>query len=154
GQEPCLRTAHGAALARDAPWRESCPPRRRVPEATSMTDSAPRTTYDSAAWLAAIVESSNDAVIGNSLQGVIRSWNSGAERLFGYAAQEVVGQPVIMLFPPDRVHEEADFMRRIHRGERVDRYETIRVRKDGTLIPVSVTLAPITARDGSITGVA
>jgi len=114
----------------------------------------PKTTYDQAAWLAAIVEASNDAIIGKSLQGVIRSWNPGAERLFGYSAQEAIGESITMLFPSDRLHEEADFMRRIHKGERVDRYETVRVRKDGTPIPVSVTLAPINDREGSIVGVA
>ena len=119
-----------------------------------MTDSFPGTTYASAAWLAAIVESSNDAIISKSLQGVIRSWNPGAEGLFGYSAQEAIGQSITVLFPPERLDEEADFMRRIHKGERVDRYETVRVRKDGTQIPVSVTLAPITDRDGSIVGVA
>lgn len=114
----------------------------------------PKTTYDQAAWLAAIVEASNDAIIGKSLEGVIRSWNAGAERLFGYAAQEAIGQGITILLPSERLHEEADLMRRIHKGERVDRYETVRVRKDGTQIPVSVTLAPITDGDGSIVGVA
>jgi PAS domain S-box-containing protein len=119
-----------------------------------MTDFSPSTTYDSAAWLAAIVESSNDAIISKSLQGVIRSWSPGAERLFGYSASEAIGQPITMLFPHERLHEEADLMRRIHDRERVDRYETVRLRKDGTPIPVSVTLAPIIGRDGSVVGVA
>src|SRR5438876_1759514 len=98
---------------------------------------------DSAAWLAAIVQSSNDAIISKTPQGIIRSWSPGAERLFGYRADEAIGQPIAMLFPPDRLHEEAAFMRRIHLGERIDRYETVRVRKDHTPVDVSVTLAPI-----------
>src|SRR5437016_6045234 len=108
----------------------------------------------SAAWLAAIVESSNDAIISKTLQGVIRSWNPGAERMFGYRADEVIGRPITILFPADRLHEEAELMRRILLGERIDRYETVRVRKDGTQVDVSVTLAPITSPGGPIVGVA
>jgi PAS domain S-box-containing protein len=109
-------------------------------------------TGELAAWLAAIVESSDDAVISKSLQGVIRSWNPGAERLFGYRAEEVIGHPITMLFPADRLHEEVEFLRRIRSGERVEHYETIRVRKDGTQVPISVTLSPIVGPDGRIVG--
>ena len=119
-----------------------------------MTSSPPGARDDSAAWLAAIVESSNDAIVSKTMQGVIRSWNPGAERLFGYRAEEAVGGPITMLFPADRLHEEVEFMRRIQRGERIDRYETVRIRKDGTPVPVSVTLAPIADPAGAIVGVA
>jgi len=119
-----------------------------------MTSSLPGARGDSAAWLAAIVEASNDAIVSKTVEGVIRSWNPGAERLFGYRAEEATGQPITMLFPPDRLHEETEFMRRIRRGERIDRYETIRIRKDGTPVPVSVTLAPIADPAGAIVGVA
>src|SRR5258706_556822 len=108
----------------------------------SMKGSLPGARGEADAWLAAIVESSNDAIVSKTIQGVIRSWNPGAERLFGYRADEATGQPITMLFPADRLHEEAEFMRRIQRGERIDRYETIRIRKDGTPVPVSVTRAP------------
>src|SRR6266540_2412491 len=113
-----------------------------------MTSSLPGATGDSAAWLAAIVESSNDAIVSKTVHGVIRSWNPGAERLFGYRAEEATGQPITMLFPADRLHEETEFMRRIQR------YETVRIRKDGTPVPVSVTLAPIADPSGAIVGVA
>ena len=119
-----------------------------------MTSSLPGARGDSAAWLAAIVESSNDAIVSKTVHGVIRSWNPGAERLFGYRAEEATGQPITMLFPADRLHEETEFMRRIQRGERIDRYETVRIRKDGTPVPVSVTLAPIADPSGAIVGVA
>src|SRR2546428_4302640 len=92
-------------------------------------------TDDVTAWLAAIVEFSDDAIISKTLQSVIRSWNPGAERLFGYRAEEVIGQPITILFPPDRLHEEDEFLRRIRSGERIEHYETVRVRKDGSQVP-------------------
>ena len=104
-----------------------------------MTGPPVGTRDDSAVWLAAIVEASNDAIVSKTLQGIIRSWNPGAERLFGYRAAEAIGQPITMIFPADRLHEEVEFMRRIRRGERIDRYETVRIRKDGTSVSVSVT---------------
>ena len=119
-----------------------------------MTSFPPGARDDPSVWLAAIVESSNDAIVSKTVQGVIRSWNPGAERLFGYRAEEAIGRRITMLFPADRLHEEAEFMRRIQRGDRIDRYETIRIRKDGTPVPVSVTLAPIANPGGSIVGVA
>ncbi len=107
---------------------------------------------DSAAWLAAIVESSDDAIIGKTLQGVIRSWNPGAERLFGYRADDVIGQPITILFPAERLHEEVEFLRRIQSGERIEHYETVRVRKDGAQVSVSITLSPIATSGGAIVG--
>jgi PAS domain S-box-containing protein len=98
------------------------------------------------AQLAAIVESSDDAIISKSPDGVIKSWNSGAEKLFGYSAEEAIGKPMPMLFPPDRAGEEAEILARIRQGERVDHFDTVRVRKDGKQIDVSVALSPI--RDG------
>jgi PAS domain S-box-containing protein len=96
--------------------------------------------------LAAIVDSSMDAIISKDINGIITSWNDAAERLFGYTPAEAVGQPVTMLIPPDRLGEEALIIARIRAGERVPSYETVRQRKDGTLIPVSLTVSPI--RDG------
>jgi two-component system, LuxR family, sensor kinase FixL len=105
-----------------------------------------------AARLAAIVESSDDAIIVKDLNGVILSWNRAAERLFGYTASEVLGLPVTVIFPPDRVEEEAVILGRIRSGERVDHYETARRRKDGQIIDVSVTISPIRDASGNIAG--
>ncbi len=102
--------------------------------------------------LAAIVESSDDAILGKNLEGIITSWNAAAERMYGYSAQEIVGQPVTLLFAPDRQDEFMQIMARILRGERVDHYETMRVRKDGTLLTVSVTVSPIKDSTGTIIG--
>src|SRR5262249_11673768 len=96
--------------------------------------------------LAAIVESSDDAIISKNLDGIITTWNRGAERLFGYKADEVVGRPVTMLMPPERVDEEPGILARLRRGERIDHYETVRRHKDGTRIDISLTVSPI--RDG------
>src|SRR5579859_3622521 len=102
--------------------------------------------------LAAIVESSNDAIIGKTKEGIITSWNSAAERIFGYTAEEAVGQPVTLLLPPDREDEFTTFMEQIAHGEEVNHYETTRVRKDGTVIAVSVTFSPIHNSEGQIIG--
>ena len=95
------------------------------------------------AQLAAIVDSSDDAIIGKSLDGTITSWNQGAERLFGYTAQEVIGQPISLLLPPGRQGEEPAIIERLKRGERVESFETVRRRKDGRNIDTSVTISPI-----------
>lgn len=102
--------------------------------------------------LAAIVSSSEDAILSKDLDGVITSWNAAAERMYGYSAREIIGRPVFLLFPPGCQEEFADIMERIRRGERVDHYETMRVRKDGSLLSVSVTVSPIKASNGSIIG--
>jgi PAS domain S-box-containing protein len=97
--------------------------------------------------LAAIVASSDDAIIGKSLDGIITSWNRGAEKVFGYSAAEASGQPILMLIPADRQHEEAVILEKIKSGEAVEHFETVRLRKDGQPIHVSVTISPL--RDGS-----
>jgi PAS domain S-box-containing protein len=104
------------------------------------------------AQLAAIVESSNDAIISKDLNGIITSWNKGAEKLFGYAAEEVVGKPITILFPPDRLDEESRILERIRRNERVEHYETVRRCKDGHEIDISLTVSPIRDRGGKIIG--
>jgi two-component system, LuxR family, sensor kinase FixL len=104
------------------------------------------------ARLAAIVESSEDAIITKDLDGIIFSWNAAAERLFGYTAAEVIGEPVTIIFPSDRGSEEAAFLARIAGGQRVDHYETTRRRKDGQIISVSVTISPIKDTTGKIVG--
>jgi PAS domain S-box-containing protein len=104
------------------------------------------------AFFAAIVNSSSDAIISKDLNGIVTSWNKGAERVFGYTAAEIVGRPVSTLFPPDRVDEEPNILARIRRGELIDHYETVRRRKDGTLIDISLTVSPIIDADGNIIG--
>ena len=93
--------------------------------------------------MAAIVESSDDAIISKGLDGIIRSWNHGAERIFGYSAEEAVGRHVSILIPADRLDEEPGIIGRIRQGERVDHYETIRQRKDGSLLNISLTISPV-----------
>jgi PAS domain S-box-containing protein len=102
--------------------------------------------------LAAVVESSDDAILSKDLNGIIATFNQGAERLFGYKAKEVVGKPITILIPPDRQHEEPEILGRIRRGERVDQYETVRRRKDGTLVDVSLTVSPVKDDRGGIIG--
>jgi len=100
--------------------------------------------------LAAIVESSDDAIVGKTLDGVITSWNGGAEHVFGYPGHEVIGKPVTLLIPADRHYEETRILERIRRGERVGHYETVRRRKDGRLIEVSLTVSPVKDARGRI----
>ena len=104
------------------------------------------------ARLAAIVESSDDAIISKDLTGTITSWNRGAERIFGYTAAEAIGRPVTMLMPPERTDEEAGILERIRRGERVDHYETVRRHKDGSLLDISLTVSPVRDAAGQIIG--
>jgi PAS domain S-box-containing protein len=102
--------------------------------------------------LAAIVNSSDDAIISKNLDGTITSWNSGAQRLFGYAPEEIIGQSVIKLIPADRRDEEPRIIERLRRGERVDHFETVRVRKNGELFPISLTISPVRNSSGTIVG--
>ena len=104
------------------------------------------------AHLAAIVTSSEDAIISKDTQGIVLSWNRAAERLFGYTAEEMIGQPVLRLIPANRRDEEADIIERIRRGESIEQYETIRVRKDGSEFPVSLTVSPLTDLHGNVIG--
>jgi PAS domain S-box-containing protein len=104
------------------------------------------------AYLAAIVDSSDDAIIGKTPQGIITSWNQGAERLFGYTAAEIIGLPINTLIPHDRQEEEVEILQRLGRGERVDHFETVRLRKGGTAIDVSITISPIKDSCGRIIG--
>jgi diguanylate cyclase (GGDEF)-like protein/PAS domain S-box-containing protein len=100
----------------------------------------------------ALVNSSNDAIIGKTLAGIITSWNNSAERIFGYSANEIVGLPMQILIPPDRMKEEAEILERIIRGERVESFETVRCHKDGHLINISVTVSPIFDNDNHVIG--
>jgi PAS domain S-box-containing protein len=103
-------------------------------------------------WLASIVESSDDAIVSKNLDGVITSWNRGAERIFGYTSEEAVGRPIMMIIPHDRQDEERTILTRIRRGERIDHFETMRQRKHGSLIVVSLTVSPVRDGEGKIVG--
>jgi PAS domain S-box-containing protein len=107
---------------------------------------------ENALRLASIVQSSDDAIISKDLTGIINSWNRGAERLFGYTSDEVVGKLVTILIPPERLDEEPSILERIRRGERIDHYETVRRRKDGSSIDISLTVSPILSADGRVIG--
>jgi PAS domain S-box-containing protein len=102
--------------------------------------------------LAAVVESSDDAIISKTLEGIIMTWNKGAERLFGYTAAEAVGKPITILIPPDRLSEETVILSRLRRGERIEHYETIRMRKDGVHLDVSLVVSPVKDATGRIVG--
>lgn len=107
---------------------------------------------DANVWLSAIVENSSDAIISKSLDGTITSWNRGAEALFGYSADEAIGQCITMLIPEDHLPEEEEILSRLHKGHKVEPFETIRRHKDGTLIDISVTISPVTDQRGTILG--
>lgn len=98
---------------------------------------------ESNALLAAIVESSDDAIVSKTLEGIVTSWNRGAERIFGYTAAEMIGQPILKIIPDDRRSEEDRILSQIRAGQRVEHFDTIRRRKDGTLVPISVTISPV-----------
>ncbi len=119
--------------------------RKRVE--AELRDSEQRLRY-----AGAIVESSDDAIVSKNLDGIITSWNAGAERVFGYTAQEAIGQAITIVIPADRLSEERDILTRIRRGERIDHFETVRQRKNGSSIVVSLTVSPIKNAEGKIVG--
>src|SRR6266545_4005370 len=107
---------------------------------------------DSAARLAAIVASSDDAIISKDLNGHITTWNAAAERMFGYSAEEVIGKPITIIIPEERLSEESEVLSRIRRGLSVEHFETVRRRKDGTPINISLTVSPVRNADGTVVG--
>ena len=124
--------------------------------AQSLLDELPalRQKADRAVSLmASIVESSGDAIISKTLEGVITSWNSGAERIFGYTAKEAIGQSMSLVIPVDRMTEEETLLEKLRRGERIEHFDTVRVRKDGTLLDISLTISPVRDSANNITGV-
>lgn len=137
-------------------WRP--PPKRLASILHEMkpTPNEKRSLWDGnlAAWLAAIVESSDDAVVGKTLDSTIRSWNAGAERIFGYTANEIIGRSVLVLMPPELQDEEPMIVGRLTRGERVEHFETVRVCKDGRRIEVSLSVSPIRDPQGNVVGAA
>jgi PAS domain S-box-containing protein len=114
--------------------------------------SEPGASFPATAELWSIIENSDDAIITKNLDGIISSWNKSAERIFGYTAPEVIGKSVTILIPPERQDEEPTILARLRRGERIDHYETVRQRKDGSLIDISLTVSPIRNATGEIVG--
>ena len=102
--------------------------------------------------LAAIVESSDDAIIGMNLDGTITAWNEAAERMFGYESEEAIGRSIRLVIPGDRQHEESDVLNRLARGERVEHFETTRCRKNGTCFSASISVSPIRDESGAVIG--
>jgi PAS domain S-box-containing protein len=126
---------------------------RLVGAVNMLVDVSDRRDAERAAQqLSAIVESADDAIVAKDLNGVITSWNSGAERLFGYTADEAIGKPVTLLIPDDRLDEEPEILRRIRAGERTQHFDTIRRRKDGSLVEIGLTISPIRDAQGRIVG--
>jgi PAS domain S-box-containing protein len=105
-----------------------------------------------ASHLSALVQSSDDAIASKDLDGMVRTWNPAAERLFGYTASEIIGQSIRVIIPPDRWAEEDELLRRLRRGDRIEHFETIRQRKNGTLVPISLTVSPIRDASGAVVG--
>lgn len=136
---------HGQCL-----YDEAGKPRRMPGVAVDVNDR--KRAELASGHLAAIVESSDDAIVSKNLDGIITSWNIGAERLFGYSADEIVGKPITILIPEDRQDEEPDIIARLRKGERVEHFETVRRRKDGSLADMSLTISPIRDNHGHIIG--
>jgi PAS domain S-box-containing protein len=111
-----------------------------------------RQSEEAKARLAAVVESSDDAIISKTLEGIITSWNEGARRMYGYEADEVIGKSVTILIPPHLIDEEPEIIQRLKQGKKIDHYETVRMRKDGTLLDVALTVSPIRDASGKIIG--
>ena len=135
-QEKLLAVSHIAAIAIQ----------------NALAFQATRQAEEAQSRLAAIVESSDDAIIGKTLETIITSWNKGAERIFGYPAEEALGRSIRMLIPPDRQHEEDLILEKLRRGERIEHYETVRLHKNGKELDISLTISPIKDANGRIIG--
>jgi PAS domain S-box-containing protein len=107
---------------------------------------------DASAWLSAIVNDSQDAILSKTLDGIITSWNAGAERLFGFSRAEAIGRPITIIIPQDRLHEEAQIIARLRAGQRVDRMETVRLTKSGEPVNIEVSISPVRDENGVIVG--
>jgi len=121
-------------------------------DGVTLDVTAQKRVEETTGLLAAIVTSSQDAIISKDLNGIITSWNEGAERIFGYRPEETIGKPITLIIPPDRRHEEPAILARLRRGERIDHFETIRMRKDGTLLNISLTISPVRDASGRVVG--
>jgi PAS domain S-box-containing protein len=152
---------HTALIAKDGtrrPIADSAAPIRHADGRTSGSVlvfrdvSQQRRAERDQAWLAAVVESSDDAIITKTLDGVISSWNAGAERVFGYTAEEAIGKPITLVIPPERIEEEREILARLRRGERVAHFDTERIAKDGRRLDISLSISPIRDKAGDIIG--
>jgi PAS domain S-box-containing protein len=126
----------------------------RSSSSTAAPSADPAELERARAHLAAIVDSSEDVIIGKTLEGIVTSWNKGAERLFGYTAAEMIGQPITRLMPPEVQQEEIEILAKIRRGERIERFESIRIHKDGRRLNISLTISPVRDFAGNIVGAA
>jgi PAS domain S-box-containing protein len=138
--------AYGGTLVQD----ENGQPLMAIVTVNDITER--KRAEETRARLAAIIETSEDAIISKTLQGQITSWNRGAEKLFGYSPQEAIGQSMLMIFPPERLKEESDILARTRQGQKVDHFETVRVTKNGKRIHVSVSISPILNEKGEVIG--
>ena len=141
-------------VAHDASRRFDAEDLRVMTDLSDFAAAAYQTVLDLNATqrIASIVESSDDAIISKDLNGIITTWNRGAERIFGYTAEQAIGKPVNMLIPSDRQDEEPAILERVRRGERIEHYETVRLRKHGSRVDISITVSPIKNADGKIIG--
>ena len=130
--------------------RDAAGPYRMIGATIDVTDR--KLAEQELAKAAAIVDSSRDAIVSKDLNGIITSWNRGAEKVFGYASDEVIGKPITIIIPQDRLNEEKEILERIQRGEPTDHFETVRQRKDGTLLNISLTVSPVRDANGQIIG--
>src|SRR5271170_2910305 len=122
-------------------------------DGASMVDTAePKVADEIVSRLAAIVESSDDAIIAKDLNGIITNWNSSAERIFGYTENEVLGKPITIIIPPELQAQEIDILRRLRSGDRIEHFETVRVTKTGKRVLVSLTVSPVRDSSGRIVG--
>ena len=135
---PLGGATHGSAPAQTTHWKTAS---SREAEQASL-------------WLAAIVESSDDAIVSKDLNGIVTTWNRGAERVFGYKAEEVIGRSITLIIPPELHRDEDEILARLRAGERIDHFQTLRVRKDGERIDVSLTISPVRDQNGNIIGAA
>ena len=154
GQEIIIERANGervTTLAHANPMRDEMG--RLVGAVNVLVDISDQKRVEEAqSRLGAIVESSEDAIVGKSLEGIISSWNVGAERIFGYSAAEAIGQPITLIVPPERLLEEQEILARLRNGERVEHHETIRIAKDGRRLDISLTTSPIRDGNGRVIG--
>jgi PAS domain S-box-containing protein len=148
-----LCRVEGAPLPRPRPGSPAGDPLlilRIIPrESSTLSDEVTASSR-----LGAIVASSDDAIVSKDLDGVITTWNGGAERIFGYTDEEAIGRPITLIIPPDRLDEEPEILERIRRGERIDHFETVRQRKDGRLLDVSISVSPVFDARGHVVGAA
>ena len=149
GERYCVGTAHSGFVADQRPAYRAARCASGNTKAGMNWKNA-GANLEAQAFLGAIVSSSDDAIISKTLDGVILTWNAGAERLFGYTADEAIGKPVTMLIPAERQDEEPKLLERLRRGERIEHFETVRVTKDGRYLDISLTVSPMRNADGKL----